>query len=106
MCGNVRTCINSVYLVTVKMVLHIGKVPMLASNKDRNGLINQTVRSYHLSRDPGEIFARRPKFHLKKHPRNILRNENHIHRIVLVHIMYKTALNKTKHLQMAGYRIF
>ena len=27
-------------------------------------------------------------------------------RIVLVHIIHKTALNTTKHLQVAGYKIF
>ena len=41
----------------------------------------------------------------KNHPRDILRNENHLHGTVLVHIIYKTALNITKHLQVAGYRI-
>ena len=39
----------------------------------------------------------------KNHPRDILRNENHLYGIVLVHIMHKTALNTTK--QVAGYRI-
>ena len=41
----------------------------------------------------------------KNHPRDILRDENHLYRIVLVHIIHKTALNKTKLLQVAGYRI-
>ena len=41
----------------------------------------------------------------KNHPRDILRDENHLYAIVLVHIIYKTALNIAKHLQVAGYRI-
>ena len=64
-------------------------------------IIYQTVQLYRLSRDPGEIFACRQRFRLKKHPRDILRNENHLYGIVLVHIMHTT-----KYLQMAGYRIF
>ena len=42
----------------------------------------------------------------KNHPRDILRHENHLYGIVLVHIIHKTALNATKHLQVGGYRIF
>ena len=41
----------------------------------------------------------------KNHPRDILRDENHFYGIVLVHIIHKTALNTTKRLQVAGYRI-
>ena len=41
----------------------------------------------------------------KNHPRDILQDENHLYGIVLVHIIHKTALNTTKRLQMAGYRI-
>ena len=41
----------------------------------------------------------------KNHPRDILHDENHIYRLVLVHIIHNTALNITKHLQVAGYRI-
>ena len=41
----------------------------------------------------------------KKHPRDILRDENPFYGIVLVHIIHKTALNTTKCLQVAGYRI-
>ena len=41
----------------------------------------------------------------KNHPRDILRDENHLYGIVLVHIIHKTALNTTKLLQVAGYRI-
>ena len=43
----------------------------------------------------------------KNHPTDILHSENHLYRIyVLVHIIHKTALNTTKHLQVAGYKIF
>ena len=42
----------------------------------------------------------------KNHPTDILRGENHFYGIVLVHIIRKTALNTTKHLQVAGYKIF
>ena len=42
----------------------------------------------------------------KKHPRDILQDENHLYGIVLVHIIHKTALNTVKHLQVAKYRIF
>ena len=42
----------------------------------------------------------------KNHPTDILRGENHLYGIVLVHIMHKTALTTTKHLQVAGYKIF
>ena len=41
----------------------------------------------------------------KSHPRDILRDENHLYGIVLVHIIHKTALNTTKLLQVARYRI-
>ena len=41
----------------------------------------------------------------KNHPRDILCDENHLYGIVLVHIIHKTALNITKQLQVAGYRI-
>ena len=41
----------------------------------------------------------------KNHPRDILRDENHLYGIVLVHIIHKTALNTTKLLQVAGYTI-
>ena len=41
----------------------------------------------------------------KNHPRDILRDENHLYGIVLVRIIHKTALNTTKRLQVAGYRI-
>ena len=41
----------------------------------------------------------------KNHPRDILQDENHLYGIVLVHIIHKTALNATKRLQVAGYRI-
>ena len=41
----------------------------------------------------------------KNHPRDILQDENHLYGIVLVHIIHKTALNTTKRLQVAGYRI-
>ena len=41
----------------------------------------------------------------KNHPRDILQDENHLYGIVLVHIIHKTALNTTKHLQVAGYKI-
>ena len=40
----------------------------------------------------------------KNHPRDILRDENHLYGIVLVHIIHKTALNTTKCLQVAGYK--
>ena len=42
----------------------------------------------------------------KNHPTEILRGENYLYGIVLVHIMHKTALNTTKQLQVAGYKIF
>ena len=41
----------------------------------------------------------------KNHPRDILRDNNHLYGIVLVHIIHKIVLNTTKHLQVAGYRI-
>ena len=47
--------------------------------------------------------AQNPAF--KNHPRDILRDENHLYGIVLVHIIHKTALNTTKRLQVVGYRI-
>ena len=42
----------------------------------------------------------------KNHPKDISHSENHLYRIVLVHLIHKTALNTTKHLQVAGYKIF
>ena len=42
----------------------------------------------------------------KNHPRDILRDQNHLYGIVLVHIIHKTASNATKHLQVVGYKIF
>ena len=42
----------------------------------------------------------------KNHPKDILRDENNLYGIVLVHIIHTTALNITKHLQVARYRIF
>ena len=42
----------------------------------------------------------------KSHPRDILHDENHLYEIVLVHIIHNTAVNITKCLQVAGYRIF
>ena len=61
------------------------------------------VRSYRLSWNPGENFQNSA---FKKHRRDILRYENHLYRIVLVHIVDKTALNTTKRLQLAGYKFF
>ena len=40
----------------------------------------------------------------KNHPRDILRDESHLYGIVLVHIIHKTALNITKHLQVADIK--
>ena len=69
--------------------------------------VYQTVRSYRLSRNPGEIFARAAKFSVfKNYPRDILRDDNHLYGIVLVYIVHKTALNTTKRLQVAGYKLF
>ena len=45
--------------------------------------------------------AQNPAF--KNHPRDILRDENHLYGIVLVHIIHKTALNTTK--RFTGGRI-
>ena len=42
----------------------------------------------------------------KNHPKDILRDKNNLYGIVLVHIIHTTALNITKHLQVARYRIF
>ena len=42
----------------------------------------------------------------KNHPTDILHSENHLYGIVLVHIIHKTVVNTTKHLQVAGYKIF
>ena len=42
----------------------------------------------------------------KNHPRDILRDKNHLYRIVLVYIVHKTALNITKRVQVAGYKFF
>ena len=64
------------------------------------------VRSYHLSRDCGESFVHRQNSTFKNHPRDILHDKIHLYGIVLVHIIYNTALNITKHLQVARYRIF
>ena len=47
--------------------------------------------------------AQNPAF--KNYPRDILRDKNHLYGIVLVHVIHKTALNTTKRLQVAGYRI-
>ena len=41
----------------------------------------------------------------KNHPTDILSGENHLYGIVLVYIIHKTALNTTKQLQVAGYKI-
>ena len=50
-------------------------------------------------------FLRAAKFSaFKNHPRNILRDENHLYRILLGYIVRKTALNTTKCLQVAGYK--
>ena len=38
--------------------------------------------------------------------RNLLRDENHHYRIILIHLASNVALKTTKHLQMAGYKIF
>ena len=59
------------------------------------------VRLYHLSRNPGEIFARRQNSAFKNHPTDILRDKNHLYGIVLVHIVHKTALNTV---QQNAYR--
>ena len=56
-----------------------------------------------ISRNPGEIFTRRQNSAFKNHPRDILRDENQLYGIVLVHIVHKTALNTTKRLQVARY---
>ena len=72
-----------------------------------NLIYYQMVQLYCLSRDPGEIFTRCPKIlPFKKHPTDILQDKNHLYGIALAHIMHKTALNTTKHLQVARYRIF
>ena len=42
----------------------------------------------------------------ENYPTDILRGENHLYRIVLVHIIHKTVLNTTKHLQVDRYKIF
>ena len=42
---------------------------------------------------------------INNHPTDIVCGENHLYRIVLVHIIHKTTLNTTKHLQVAGYKI-
>ena len=42
----------------------------------------------------------------KNHPTDILRGKIHLYGIVLFHIIHKTALNTTKHLQVARYKIF
>ena len=42
----------------------------------------------------------------KNHPTDILLGKNHLCGIVLVHIIHKTALNATKHLQGARYNFF
>ena len=40
----------------------------------------------------------------KNHPTNIVCGENHLYGIALVHIIHKTALNTTKHLQVADIK--
>ena len=52
-----------------------------------------------------EILCAAQNHAFKNHPTDILRDENHLYGIVLVHIIHKTALNSTKLLQVAGYRI-
>ena len=42
----------------------------------------------------------------KNHSTDIVCGENHLYGIVLVHIIQKTAINTTKHLQAAGYNFF
>ena len=39
----------------------------------------------------------------KNHPTEIVCGENHLNGIVLVHIIHTTAINTTKHLQVARY---
>ena len=58
----------------------------------------QTVQSYRLSRNLGEILRVAQNSVFKNHPRDILRDENHLYGIVPVHIIHKTALNTTKRL--------
>ena len=41
----------------------------------------------------------------RNHPRDISRGANHLYKIVLVHRIHNTALNTTKPLQVARYRI-
>ena len=41
----------------------------------------------------------------KNHPTDIVCSENHLCGIVLVHIIHKTAIHTTKHLQVARYKI-
>ena len=68
--------------------------------------IYQTVRSYRLSRDRGDVSCAAQNSTFKNHHTDTLRGKNHFYRIVLVHIIHKTALNTTKHLQVAGYNFF
>ena len=65
----------------------------------------QTLQSYRLSRNLGEILRVAQNSVFKNHPRDILQDENHLYGIVPVHIIHKTALNTTKRLQVTGYRI-
>ena len=58
-----------------------------------------------VSRDRPKILCAAQNSDFKSHPRYILHDENHLYGIVLVHIIYKTALNISKHLQVAEYRI-
>ena len=39
----------------------------------------------------------------KSHPKDILRDENHLYEIVLVHLTSTDAFKTRQHLQMAGY---
>jgi len=39
----------------------------------------------------------------KNHPKDILRDKNYLHRMVLVHLTLNVAFKTIKHFQMAGY---
>ena len=49
-------------------------------------VVNHTVRSYCLSRDPPKVMHATQNSAFKNHPRDILRDKNHFYEIILVHL--------------------
>ena len=49
-------------------------------------VVNHTVRSYCLSRDPPKVMHATQNSAFKNHLRDILRDKNHFYEIILVHL--------------------